>query len=238
MEYRIRQGNTIAQVNTLLDNNRHAPQKNTPQAVGRSNANNNWFVKEGTARTNQPKPAFADSLRSAEARASTKKQALGATGGQAGATSAKERTHTMKAGETVWGLAVKVYHVNPDDIIKLNNITNPRTLQIGQTLRIPEPRKQVGKEAVVASWYGRSHHGRSMANGEPFDMNAPTIAHKDIPLGTRVLLENPKTGEKATATVTDRGPYIQGRDVDLSYMLAQRLSLDKQGVGNLTMQVL
>ncbi len=91
---------------------------------------------------------------------------------------------------------------------------------------------------MVASWYGRYHHGQTMANGEPFDMYAPTIAHKDIPLGTKVLLENPDTGQKATATVTDRGPYVQGRDVDLSYKLAQRLSLDKQGVGNLTMQVL
>ena len=49
---------------------------------------------------------------------------------------------------------------------------------------------------------------------------------------------NPATGEKVTATVTDRGPYIAGRDVDLSYRLAQRLSLEHQGVGSLTMEIL
>ncbi len=148
------------------------------------------------------------------------------------------RTHTLKAGETVWDLATKTYHVNPEDILKANNINDPSTLQIGKTLSIPQAPEKSEKESVVASWYGRYHHGLTMANGEPFDMFAPTIAHKDIPLGTKVLLENPETGQKVTATVTDRGPYVQGRDVDLSYKLAQRLSLDKQGVGNLTMQVL
>lgn len=149
-----------------------------------------------------------------------------------------ERSHTVKAGDTVWALAVKVYHVDPGEVLKLNNISDPRKLQIGQVLRIPGKIQSTGKEAVVASWYGREHHGRPMANGVPYDMHAPTIAHKELPLGTRVLLENPATGEKATATVTDRGPYIAGRDVDLSYHLAQRLSLVRQGVGGLTMVIL
>ncbi|MBP7518512.1 MAG: septal ring lytic transglycosylase RlpA family lipoprotein, partial [Desulfobulbus sp.] len=62
--------------------------------------------------------------------------------------------------------------------------------------------------------------------------------HRDMPLGTRVELENPETGEKARATVTDRGPYVEGRDVDLSYRLARKLSLSRQGVANLKMRVL
>lgn len=91
---------------------------------------------------------------------------------------------------------------------------------------------------VVASWYGEEHHGKPMANGEAFDMNAATIAHKDIPLGTRVELENPLTGVRVRAVVADRGPYVEGRDVDLSYGLAQRLSLVEKGVGPLVMHVL
>lgn len=149
-----------------------------------------------------------------------------------------ERSHQVKAGDTIWELAVKVYQVDPKEITRLNNISDPRKLQIGQVLRIPGKMQSSGKEAVVASWYGKEHHGRPMANGIPYDMYAPTIAHKELPLGTRVLLENPATGEKATATVTDRGPYISGRDVDLSYHLAQRLSLERQGVGSLTMEIL
>jgi rare lipoprotein A (peptidoglycan hydrolase) len=149
-----------------------------------------------------------------------------------------ERSHRVKAGDTIWELAVKVYQVDPKEIARLNNISDPRKLQIGQVLRIPGKMQSSSKEAVVASWYGKEHHGRPMANGVPYDMHAPTIAHKELPLGTRVLLENPATGEKATATVTDRGPYIAGRDVDLSYHLAQRLSLERQGVGSLTMEIL
>ena len=90
----------------------------------------------------------------------------------------------------------------------------------------------------MASWYGEYHHGLPMANGQPFDMFSPTIAHKEIPLGTRVRLENPETGQQVTATVTDRGPYVAGRDVDLSYQLAKQLSLEHQGVGRLIMEVL
>ncbi len=149
-----------------------------------------------------------------------------------------ERSHTVKAGDTVWELAVKVYKVDPEEILRLNDISDPRSLQIGTVLRIPGKIESTSSEAVVASWYGAEHHGRPMANGAPYNMFAPTIAHKELPLGTRVLLENPATGETATATVTDRGPYIAGRDVDLSYHLAQRLSLERQGVGGLTMRIL
>ena len=77
-----------------------------------------------------------------------------------------------------------------------------------------------------------------MANGEPFNMHAATIAHKELPLGTKVELKNPQTGQKVLAVVTDRGPYIEGRDVDLSYGLARRLNMVDKGVGKLVMRVL
>ncbi|MBU1567108.1 MAG: LysM peptidoglycan-binding domain-containing protein [Proteobacteria bacterium] len=238
MEYKVQRGDTIAHVSKVMGSDWQTLKRLNPQAVGRSKANGNWFVREGAVLADRPKSAFGKILKTAEGAETGKNKAVGSSNGQEHAGIAKVKTHTLKAGETVWALATKTYHVNPEDILKANNITDPRSLQIGRTLSIPVPHKPVGKEEVVASWYGRYHHGLPMANGEPFDMNAPTIAHKNIPLGTRVLLENPETGQKATATVTDRGPYIQGRDVDLSYKLAQRLSLDKQGVGNLTMQVL
>lgn len=238
MEYKVQRGDTIAHVNKVMGSDWQTLKKLNPKAVGRSSVNGNWFVREGAVLSNQPKSDFGAILKSAEIRETGKNKGTGGGSEQEKTAAVKERPHTIKAGETVWELATKTYHVNPEEILKLNNITDPRSLQIGQTLSIPEPQKQSGKEEVVASWYGKFHHGLPMANGEPFDMNAPTIAHKDIPLGTKVLLENPETGQKVTATVTDRGPYVKGRDVDLSYNLAQRLSLDKQGVGNLTMQVL
>jgi len=152
-----------------------------------------------------------------------------------------ETVHTLQKGETIWELAREQYQVDPQDILRLNKIANPNALQVGQQLRIPA-QEQSGvadaSEEVVAGWYGQFHQGRLMANGKRFDMHAATIAHRDMPIGAKVELENPETGEKVRAVVTDRGPYHQGRDVDLSYGLAKRLSIAEQGVGKLKMRTL
>jgi rare lipoprotein A len=152
-----------------------------------------------------------------------------------------ETIHVLQKGENVWNLAQKKYKVDPVEILRLNKISNPKNLHVGQRLRIPTGSKdgiEKSGEAVVASWYGQYHQGRIMANGAPFDMYGATIAHRDIAIGTEVELENPETGEKAKAVVTDRGPSARNRDVDLSYGLAKRLSIAQQGVGNLKMRVL
>lgn len=152
-----------------------------------------------------------------------------------------EVVHILKKGETVWELARKTYKVDPSEILRHNGIDNPNALRAGQKIRIPlgdATKQSNSSKEVVAGWYGEYHHGRLMANGERFDMHEATIAHRSIPIGSEVELENPKTGEKARGVVTDRGPYHRGRDVDLSYGLAKRLSIAKQGVGTLKMRVL
>jgi rare lipoprotein A len=148
--------------------------------------------------------------------------------------------HTIKKGDTIWGLAVKRYHVNVDDIIRDNNIKDPRKIQPGDKIRIRISPSQTDRsqQIVTASWYGADYHGKPMANGDFYNMYASTIAHKTLPLGTRVELENRETGVKVQAVVTDRGPFIAGRDVDLSYGLARVLSMDKKGVGKLIMRVI
>lgn len=148
--------------------------------------------------------------------------------------------HVLRKGENIWQLARERYRVDPAEILRHNNITHPERLRVGQKIRIPDGANTAiqGGEEVVASWYGRYHHGRRMANGERFDMHNPTIAHRDMPFGTRVELENPTTGEKVEAVVTDRGPYHPGRDVDISYGLAEQLSLTRQGVGSLKLRIL
>ncbi|MEE4241493.1 MAG: RlpA-like double-psi beta-barrel domain-containing protein [Desulfopila sp.] len=238
MAYTVQRGDTIAHVTKLLGSDWQTLKERNPKAVGRSKVNGNWFLREGA--TVSVRPDFATALSAAQNSDGTKKAAASfpAQPDKAAQAAPGERVHTLQAGETVWELGVKVYHVDPAEILKLNNISDPRSLPIGKILRIPNPPARPEKEAVVASWYGGFHHGLPMANGQPFDMYAPTIAHKEIPLGTRVLLENPQTGEKVRATVTDRGPYIDGRDVDLSYQLAKQLSLEEQGVGSLILQVL
>ena len=97
----------------------------------------------------------------------------------------------------------------------------------------PDP----GPQRVVASWYGPGFDAKPMANGDPYDRHAATIAHKTLPLGARVELTHPRTGVTVRATVTDRGPYVEGRDVDLSFGLAERLDLVRPGVAELMLRI-
>lgn len=151
--------------------------------------------------------------------------------------SKKYMDYIVRPGDTLWGLGVKKFAVDPQMLARENSIHDPMKLQPGQRLRIPLRSASV-EQTVVASWYGHEHHGKPMANGEPFNMHAATIAHKELPLGTKVELRNPQTGQRVQAVVTDRGPYIEGRDVDLSYGLARRLNMVEKGVGKLLMRVL
>jgi peptidoglycan lytic transglycosylase len=82
----------------------------------------------------------------------------------------------------------------------------------------------------TASWYGRWHHGRETASGEVFDMYRLTAAHRTLPLGSRVLVTAVETGRSVVVTITDRGPYVQGRIIDLSYAAARQLAAVERGV--------
>ena len=81
----------------------------------------------------------------------------------------------------------------------------------------------------VASWYGPGFHGRLTANGERFDMNELTAAHKTLPFGTRVLVHNPRTGKEVVVRINDRGPFIKGRMIDLSKAAAKALGFKSRG---------
>ena len=81
-----------------------------------------------------------------------------------------------------------------------------------------------------ASWYGSQFHGLATASGETFDMNAMTAAHRTLPLGTRVLVRNLGNRRTVVVEINDRGPYIRGRDIDLSYGAAQALGMVNPGV--------
>ncbi len=78
-------------------------------------------------------------------------------------------------------------------------------------------------EQGTASWYGRAHHGRTTASGEPFDMHALTAAHRTLPFGTMILVTNLENGRSVVLTVNDRGPFVRGRILDVSYRAALEL---------------
>jgi len=91
---------------------------------------------------------------------------------------------------------------------------------------------------VTASWYGQWHHNRPTANGQKFNMYENTLAHKTLPFGTKVRLINLENGKSAEGVVNDRGPYIKGRDVDVSYAMARQLGFVKRGVVKLHLEMM
>lgn len=88
-----------------------------------------------------------------------------------------------------------------------------------------------------ASWYGPGFHGRLTANGEIFDENALTAAHKELPFGTKVLVTNLTNGKSTIVTINDRGPYVKGRHIDLSRAAAKEVGMIDAGVVDVMMQI-
>jgi rare lipoprotein A len=88
------------------------------------------------------------------------------------------------------------------------------------------------REHGLASYYGKGFHGRKAANGERFSQNEMTAAHRRLPLGTKVLVENRETGEQVEVKITDRGPYAdpKRRIIDLSKAAADSIGLVEAGV--------
>lgn len=81
------------------------------------------------------------------------------------------------------------------------------------------------RETGLASWYGTKFHSQSTASGEPYDMYAMTAAHKTLPLPSYVRVRNPANGREVIVRVNDRGPFHDGRVIDLSYTAALKLDL-------------
>lgn len=89
---------------------------------------------------------------------------------------------------------------------------------------------------MVASWYGEPFHGHKTASGEIFNMHARTAAHKTLPFGTRLRVTYPRTGQSTIVTINDRGPFVAGRDLDLSKAAAQDIGLIREGVGRVRVE--
>jgi peptidoglycan lytic transglycosylase len=81
-----------------------------------------------------------------------------------------------------------------------------------------------------ASWYGKPHHGRRTTSGEIYNMNELTAAHPVLPMGTRLLVTNLRNGRSVEVRVNDRGPFVDGRILDLSYAAARHLGAVAEGV--------
>ena len=90
----------------------------------------------------------------------------------------------------------------------------------------------------VTSFYGTKFHGKPTSNGEVFDMNKLTCAHKSLPFNTVLKVTNEDNGKSVVVRVNDRGPFISGRDLDISYAAAKEISLIGVGVKQLKGEIL
>ena len=142
-------------------------------------------------------------------------------------------TYTVKSGDSLYRIANK-YKVNLSQVEEWNSLNSHSLLKPGQTIVI----KKVVYEPVVglASWYGPGFDGQHMANTEVYDMYDIVVAHRTLPLGTKVRITNLDNGRTIVAPVLDRGPYVKNaqgeytREIDLSLGVALALGTVAKGV--------
>jgi rare lipoprotein A len=93
-------------------------------------------------------------------------------------------------------------------------------------------------ETGIASWYGKKFHGRKTANGETYDMYAMTAAHKTLPMNTWVAVHNLDNNQKIKVRINDRGPFVTGRIIDLSYTGARKIGMTGPGTARVRVTAL
>lgn len=117
-------------------------------------------------------------------------------------------------------------------VLLLTAILAGCTSQPSQPTQPRKPAAEAGQpiESGKASYYGSHHHNKLTANGERFDQNALTAAHRTLPFGTKVRVVNSKTGKSVIVRINDRGPFIRGRIIDLSKAAFQNIANSRSGV--------
>jgi len=106
------------------------------------------------------------------------------------------------------------------------------------SLKIPADAKPISVETGLASWYGGPYHNRRGSNGEIYNMHAMTAAHRTLPLGSIVRVTNLKTGRSTLVRITDRGPFVEGRVLDLSQAAAKKVDVWQAGIAMVRIDVL
>lgn len=94
------------------------------------------------------------------------------------------------------------------------------------------------KETGTASWYGTKFHGRRTSSGEPYDMYAMTAAHKTLPIPVFAEVTNLENGHKIIVRINDRGPFVDDRIIDLSYVAAKKLGITAKGTGRVSLRTI
>lgn len=115
--------------------------------------------------------------------------------------------------------------------------SSPRTAS-APPIVVPKNAKPIYVETGLASWYGPPYNNRKGANGQIYDMHADTAAHRTIPLNSIARVTNLANGRAVLVRITDRGPFIEGRILDLSLAAAQQIDVWRPGVAKVKVEVL
>jgi peptidoglycan lytic transglycosylase len=107
-----------------------------------------------------------------------------------------------------------------------------------EALSVPPDTRPIFVETGLASWYGAPYHNRRGSNGQVYNMHAMTAAHRTLPLDSIVRVTNVKTGRSALVRITDRGPFIEGRILDLSLAAAKKVDVWQAGLARVRLEVL
>ena len=138
------------------------------------------------------------------------------------------------------GLLVLVPTINPTATGKPSDASSAveRIPATSPKLHNASVRKPLAVWECTSSWYGDDFDGQPTANGETYDMYAATAAHPTLPLGSIVRVVNPRNHRSQVVRINDRGPYVEGRELDVSYEVARRLGFDQHGVAKVRLELL
>lgn len=116
------------------------------------------------------------------------------------------------------------------------NTASPAIASVPGTSQIEPQGKPVSSEVGLASWYGPPYHNRKGADGTVYDQNAMTAAHRELPMGSVVRVTNLTNNESVFVRITDRGPFIDGRIIDLSLAAAKTVDIYRPGTAKVRVE--
>ncbi len=136
------------------------------------------------------------------------------------------------------GCSQKEYYT---EVYSIDSIKNPtkRPYLVNGKLYYPMKEVNIGwSEEGIASWYGPNFHGKYTSNGEIYNMYDYTAAHKTLPMNTIVKVTNLENGKSVIVRINDRGPFVKGRIIDLSYAAGKKIGLDVTGTALVRIKVI
>ncbi len=139
--------------------------------------------------------------------------------------------------EVIFQAAKKIVGAAPDVTQTTGTYKVGRPYQVNGTWYYPAADYNY-RETGIASWYGADFHGKQTANGETYDMNALSAAHRTLPLPSMVRVVNLRNGRSIAVKVNDRGPFARGRIIDLSRRAAQLLGFERQGTTPVRIEIM